>query len=114
MKRFFDYEEISYENKEVEKFILENEQYERFIVSGNRDDTFFSGLADLVGRHNKTLVILIACMKEYPKDIHEASLKSNVLLYEIGKMGMKSVLESRVRLYEKTVKNSIAIPKEFL
>lgn len=114
MKRFFEYEEKSYENQEVETFILENERYERFVVFGNKNDTFFSGLADLVGRHNKTLVILIACMKEYPKDIREASLKENVLLYEIGKMGMEDVLKSRVRLYVDTVKNSIAIPKEII
>jgi hypothetical protein len=114
MKRFFDYKEIKvdYENRELENFILENNQYEKFIIFGNKDDTFFSILADFLKDFNKILVIIIPCMRYYPQDISNASLKDNVLIYEVGVMGMKATLNDRTFMYSRNKKNSIVIPRE--
>jgi hypothetical protein len=114
MKRFFDYKEIKvdYENRELENFILKNNQYEKFIIFGNKDDTFFSILANFLKDFNKILVIIIPCMRYYPQDINDASLKDNVLIYEVGVMGMKATLNDRTFMYSRNKKNSIVIPRE--
>jgi len=114
MKKFFDYEEISYVNRELDKFIVENKDCERFVAFGNKGDTFFTNIANLLKIYNKTLVIIIPCMKDYPQDIQEASLKENVLIYETNKMGMRSVLNVVSQIYVKTKEKSILIPKEII
>ena len=96
----------------MENFIRQNSEIDEFVIFGNKHDTFFSEVGDILRKFNKTLVIIIPSIRKYPPDIHEASLKDNVLVYEVSTLGMKSTLNKRTQMYVKNVSNSIIIPRK--